>query len=1412
MATYLPDLLVAWPVLLLVCSCGRRATQARGAAANEGDMAGIQGKRTRSFAALAVATALALAAGCGSGETRTAPGEPGSAATGESLALVARLAAPAQELADFVGPSSDGLRSDGSWLLSPGARSVEGLAARFPLESSQPFHVAVGAQRSRTLSFEPVGASAASVEIDGQRAIYPDAYPSTDLVVVARPTRAELLLVLHEASTNAKFTWRVTSSSGPPSVRNDHGELLFLASEGGIDLVMPKPFALDANGTRRDATLSWTDGRVELELDTHGLEAPILLDPALAGVWEQLSPATLPGGAGGGRYGHAMTYAAFGAAGNGVLMFGGRKSGSPTHYQDTWMFNGTDWADKCTGGCTATLPSARRYHVLAYDAGDNVAVLFGGADGGGFVGDTWHFSGTAWSQRCASGACGISARQMAAAAYYPPTGVTLLFGGTPDGVTYLGDAYTWAGTAATTTWSAVAGGPAARREHAMAYDSAHGEVVLFGGFNGTYLDDTWVWSGSWTKRCGAPAACGPPGRSRHMLAFDQTRGRVILYGGYNGGYLGDTWEWNGTTWSQTASAGPTGGRAWSAMAFDPARGRTVLFGGSNGGVTYNQDTWEYRAHGESCSAGSQCDTGYCVDNVCCDTASCSTCSTCDGTAPGTCTPIASGQDTGCTLPTHSCLNGTCKLTNGQACSPNGPSSACINGQCWDLTCCDADCSGVCKTCVSGVCVQVVNAPDDTCNGTMACDSGGACKLANGQACSPDGANTNCASGNCRDGRCCDTSCTTNCYSCALAGHLGTCWPITSGSDGTCTAPAQTCDNGVCKSNNGQVCAPEGPNVACVSGICRDGRCCNTDCTADCMSCGLAGTEGTCSPVVSGNDGNCLSSGGKTCNNGVCKLINGQACTPNGPNTACNSGQCSDNTCCNTACSGACDVCNSGTCTVLAPGATGTCTAYKCAGTANCPSSCSNDTDCLGGYYCDTTAHCVAKQGNGLPCSAGNECSSSYCVDNVCCNQVCNGLCEACSAANKQSGTGSGNCGPAKAGIDPGNQCADELTGNPTSCGQNGVCGASGQCALASSGKSCGATFCSNNNVKGKICDGLGTCTDEPTGIPCSPFVCSGSACANPCSTIADCETGNYCLNGQCVPQRPNGQGCNGDGECLSTFCRDSVCCNGPCSGQCEACDVLGSEGQCSLVANGQQPHGKPVCAGTGNCQGTCDGADPTACKLPAAGTSCGTGACNNDNFTPAGACDGAGLCVNPSSQPCAPYGCSSTGCNTSCTSNADCAAGAGCDGSGKCVIVTAICKDDYTVKAADGTESSCVPYKCVGGACQQQCTTTSDCAPGYDCQSSKCVSTSDAGSDSGVGGGASGTGGGAATDGGPTTGGSVGNDAGTKKSAASGDEGGCGCRAPSSSGGDGEFVVLGALLVAGASRRRSRRRARRERA
>ena len=92
---------------------------------------------------------------------------------------------------------------------------------------------------------------------------------------------------------------------------------------------------------------------------------------------------------------------------------------------------------------------------------------------------------------------------------------------------------------------------------AMAYDSARGVTVLFGGFDlagGGTISDTWEWNGSnWTQRS-AGGGGDPAARYVAQMVYDANpnRGVVVLFGGFDGSstVFGDTWEWDGSQWAQ----------------------------------------------------------------------------------------------------------------------------------------------------------------------------------------------------------------------------------------------------------------------------------------------------------------------------------------------------------------------------------------------------------------------------------------------------------------------------------------------------------------------------------------------------------------------------------------------------------------------------------------------------------------------------------------------------------------------------------------------------------------------------------------------------------------------------------------------------------------------------------------------
>jgi MYXO-CTERM domain-containing protein len=221
-------------------------------------------------------------------------------------------------------------------------------------------------------------------------------------------------------------------------------------------------------------------------------------------------------------------------------------------------------------------------------------------------------------------------------------------------------------------------------------------------------------------------------------------------------------------------------------------------------------------------------------------------------------------------------------------------------------------------------------------------------------------------------------------------------------------------------------------------------------------------------------------------------------------------------------------------------------------------------------------------------------------------------------------------------------------------------------------------------------------------MPCEKgLTCAdGTSCKTSCTSDGDCASGTQrCdfASGACLtPSSDAGTGdigiltdaapplaakptitasyqtCAKDSDCPTMHCVEGVCCDTACTDRCHSCKLLDSPGKCTLEPAGVDLRNE--CGATDTCTGTCG---PT-------GECIGSGA---------GSLCAPNLCTGPSSGIGAAY-CS--------------APGAACSNAG--------------VAAFDCTPFICQP---AFGACLSMCSTSNDCANGYQCDitTRACVAT-----------------------------------------------------------------------------------------
>jgi hypothetical protein len=269
-----------------------------------------------------------------------------------------------------------------------------------------------------------------------------------------------------------------------------------------------------------------------------------------------------------------------------TVLFGG--FGNPEYFGDTWT-----WRDGWTKQAPATSPSARQGPGMTYDANSGTIVLFGGMTSNGvFLNDTWTWDGVNWTQQFPPVSPPARRFDLQGMTYDADTKMVILFGGIKDAnYDVFGDTWTWNGTTKTWLEEFPASSPSPRRAP-IAYDSASGTVVLFGGDIGngaTVFNDTWTWNGkTWTQQF---PATSPFGRLDAAMAYDASLELIVLFGGQNTPVeYNDTWAWDGTNWAELQPLNVPSVRYAAAMDYDSLARGLVLFGGFGINQTLS-DTW-----------------------------------------------------------------------------------------------------------------------------------------------------------------------------------------------------------------------------------------------------------------------------------------------------------------------------------------------------------------------------------------------------------------------------------------------------------------------------------------------------------------------------------------------------------------------------------------------------------------------------------------------------------------------------------------------------------------------------------------------------------------------------------------------------------------------------------------------------
>ncbi len=367
---------------------------------------------------------------------------------------------------------------------------------------------------------------------------------------------------------------------------------------------------------------------------------------------------------------------------------------------------------------------------------------------------------------------------------------------------------------------------------------------------------------------------------------------------------------------------------------------------------------------------------------------------------------------------------------------------------------------------------------------------------------------------------------------------------------------------------------------------------------------------------------------------------------------------------------------------------------------NAPEICNGiDDACAGPGFMDGKDDC-GKGGNATKptCCGGSGCKDTT-SDFTFCGSCTPNTCSATSADRcYMSSCSCGTTGvPCGAGLTC--QAGACVAGNGATCSTDGQC-QSGHCT---DGHCCTVATCGTC----KACTGMGgSCVNQPAGMPGNG--CSGAG--QVCDGAGNCK-------------KDIGQMCASGAECFNNQCVDGYCCNAPCGGQCQACNLTGKLGMCSPVT-GAPVTPRPACTAiVPMCGGSCDGTNTSTCTYPGSATTCPTVCVAGSGNTPAHlqpqACDGAGNCGNSGAGMACTTDPGTIKCNagfTDCLAN--CAADTDCISSDYCSST-----GGGTCQPRHGSGSACTTTDCLVGGCNY-CAAADPCRASGQCCAQACAAPS----------------------------------------------------------------------------------------